>query len=149
MIRNPAAQSPRNGQPRPLHPRVGHLLLGAVLAALPVAAVAQETRTFTHPDAEVRLTLPPELSAEDRAMLEIIAATPEVLTSMLENAAGHAAIALAPGEGMMQDGAPPASATALGGLPDAATAQSEALGLCEAARRAGPACVVVLELAPR
>ena len=148
MNRIPAAPAaPLRARDRTATPR--GLLLGVVLAALPAIAGAQQSQTFTHPNAEVRLTLPPELSAEDRSMLEIIATTPEVLATMLDSAAGYAAIALAPAEGMIRDGVPPASATALGGLPDAATARSEALRMCDAARSGGPACVVVLELAPR
>lgn len=146
MIRIPAPSGPRV---RSLPRGLGALALGAALGALAWGAAAQQTQTFTHDSAEVRLTLPDALSAEDRSMLEIIAATPDVLATMLDTAAGHAAIALAPGEGMIQDGVPPASATALGGLPNAESARREALQRCEEARRGGPACVVVLEVAPR
>ena len=133
----------------PAAPRRLTLLLAASLAALPALVAAQQTQTFTHDAAEVRLTLPDTLSEEDRSLLEIIAATPDVLATMLDTAAGHAAIALAPAEGMIRDGVPPESATALGGLPNADAARREALRMCEAARRDGPACVVVLEVAPR
>ncbi|MGY6410726.1 MAG: hypothetical protein ACXIUV_06850 [Alkalilacustris sp.] len=134
-------------QPRALLTMGG--LLGAAMALMPGLAAAQQAQTFTHPQAEVRLILHDTLAQEDRAMLEVIAASPEIVASMLDIASGHAALALAPGEGMMGDGTPPASATALGGLPDAATARAEALRMCEAARRSGPACVVVMEVSPR
>ncbi len=123
------------------------VLGGAMVLAGP--AVAEQVQTFQHSNAEVRLAMPDALSGEDRALLEVIAASPEVLATMLDAAEGHAAIALAPAEGMIRDGVPPASATALGGLPDANTARREALRMCESARSRGPACVVVLEVAPR
>ena len=62
---------------------------------------------------------------------------------------GHAAMAMAPDDGFIRDGAAVKSAVALAGLPDAATAGAEAVKACEALRKGTAACVVVLEIAPK
>lgn len=121
----------------------------AALLATTGGAVAQDVpREVTRGDGlEVTLHRHPGLAAEDRDMLQALAAQPAALAGLL-GASGFAAIALAPAEGMIRDGVPADSATAIGQLPDAATARAAALEGCTAARRSGPACVVVLEVAP-
>ncbi|MBK5926069.1 hypothetical protein [Rhodobaculum claviforme] len=123
------------------------LVLAVALGAGP--ALAADTRTLSHPTAEVTLHLHAFLSPEDRALLEAVAASPEGLAMLLGDSGGHGAIALAPGEGMVRDGVPSASAAAVGALPDAAVARARALEMCDAARSTRPDCAVVLEVAPR
>ena len=122
--------------------------LGLAAALSGPAAVAQ-TRDFRHADADVSLHLHDFLSAEDRALLETVASSPEGLAVLLGEGGGHAAIALAPDEGMVRDGVPSASASAVAQLADAETARTQALRMCNAARSGGADCVVVLEVAPR
>ena len=124
-------------------------VLAGGLAAAPLAAQDSASRVFQHAQAQVTLHLHPGLSDEDRMLLEVLAGSPESLDLLLGQHGGHAAVALAPAEGMVRGGTPTDSASALGGLPDAATARAEALSMCNAARGAGPECVVVLEVAPR
>ncbi|MGY6633308.1 MAG: hypothetical protein ACXIU8_06135 [Alkalilacustris sp.] len=124
-------------------------VLAATLAGGLWTAAAAQVQQFRHDGAEVTLHLHDFLSAEDRALLEVVASTPEGLAVLLGDGGGHAAIALAPADGMMRDGRPSASASAVGQLPDAAAARTRALDTCNAARSGGAACVVVLEVAPR
>lgn len=130
--------------------RAGPVLL-AMLAAGAALAQAVPTQVQRTGGVEVTLHLHGFLSAEERQFLELVAASPEALEVMLggAGAAGHAAMAAAPGEGLLQGGMPAPSAHAVAQLPDAAAARAEALRGCEAARGSGPACVVVLEAAPR
>ncbi len=89
------------------------------------------------------------LDAEERAFLEVITSAPEALEVLLGGAPdGHAAMAVAPGEGLIRDGMPVDSAHAVAGLGNAAAARAAAQEGCDAARQSGPACVVVLEVAP-
>lgn len=64
-------------------------------------------------------------------------------------AEGHAALALAPDEGLLRDGQLMASAAAIGGLGSAAAAESAALAACDAARKVNSPCVIVLTVAPK
>lgn len=130
-------------------PLAAPVLAAALAGGLWTAAAAAQVQQFRHDGAEVTLHLHDFLSAEDRALLEVVASTPEGLAVLLGDGGGHAAIALAPAEGMMRDGRPSASASAVGQLPDAAAARTRALDSCNAQRSGGAACVVVLEVAPR
>ena len=121
------------------------LLAGLLAPGATAQAVPVEVSRLG--EAEVTLHLHPGLSPEDRDLLQVIAGSAEALAAMLGEG-GHAALALAPAEGMMRDGVPAASATAIGQLPDAAAARDAALQGCAAARTRGPDCVVVLEVAP-
>jgi hypothetical protein len=120
-------------------------LLGGAGGAAAQGVPTEVTRLGT---SEVTLHLHPALAAEDRDLLRVIAGSADALAAMVGSAGGHAAIALAPAEGLMRDGAPSASAFAIGQLPDAAAARRAALEGCAAARQRGPDCVVVLEIAP-
>lgn len=97
---------------------------------------------------EVTLHLHDFLQPEEVQILRQIAASAEAVLALLGGAGGHGAIAVAPVEGFLRDGQPGASATALGQLSDADTARSAALESCNAARRGGAACVVVMEAGP-
>ncbi len=135
--------------PRTPRLRTAVALLAGVIAAAPALAQGADSRMFRHDGADITLHLHGFLSAEDRGLLEVLAASPDSLDLLLGERGGHAALALAPSEGMVRDGVPSASASAVGALPDADSARREALAMCEAARGSGPACVVVLEVAPR
>lgn len=96
----------------------------------------------------ITLHLHPFLRADEVELLRQIGASADAALALLGGAGGHGAIAVAPAEGFMRDGQPGASATALGQLPDAAAARSAVLDACNAVRRGGAACVVVMEAAP-
>ena len=57
-------------------------------------------------------------------------------------------MAAAPGDGLVRDGGFPLSVLAIGDLPDAATAAAAALEGCDAKRKGGPDCVIVLAVGP-
>lgn len=149
------AAAPRAGADQPDALRANALPAGLRPAdlrrgdALPAQLLPAGGQVIRHDGAEVTLHLPGFLSEEERSTLQMIAASPEALAAMLGAAgSGHAAIAVAPEEGLIRDGVPSASATAIGELPDAATARAEALRLCDAARATATGCVLVLEVAP-
>jgi hypothetical protein len=120
----------------------------AGLGATGAAAQAVPTEVTRLDGAEVTLYLHSFLSAEDRTLLSVIAGSPDAMAALLGDAGGHAAIAVAPAEGFVRNGVPADSATAIAQLPDAATARREALETCNAMRRQGPDCVLVLEVIP-
>ena len=123
-------------------------VFAATIWAAQATAQAVPTEVTRFADAEVTLYLHPFLTDNDRMLLEIMASNEQTLQAFLGEGGGHAAMALAPAEGLMQGDAPAASATAVGQLPDAETARSRALEECDAARSGGAACVVVIEVAP-
>jgi hypothetical protein len=121
----------------------------ALLLAAAGSASAQQvpTEVTRAGGVEITLHIHPDLAEEDRALLRALSASPDALAALL-GSDGFAAIALAPAEGMARGGVPAESAIAIGQLPDAAAARTAALEGCTTARRSGPACVVVLEMAP-
>jgi len=116
------------------------------------AAQAQSVATEVHRlgGSEIVVHLHGFLSAEERQFLQLLATLPEALELMLggPGGGGHAAMAVAPGEGLLRDAMPAPSAHAVAQLPDAAAARAAARAGCDAARAGGAACVVVLEIAP-
>lgn len=96
----------------------------------------------------VRLYVHPFLAADELATLRLVLTNEQALSLFVPNAKGFAALAAAPGEGVIREGKPVASAIALAELPDAAAAAKAATAACDAARKGGEACVVVLEVAP-
>ncbi len=96
--------------------------------------------------AKITLYLHPFLTEEEVMTLRLVASNKDALKLFVPSDAGFAAIALAPDEGFVRNGQPVASAFAIAGLPDAATAAAAALQGCEAARKTGPACVIVMEI---
>ena len=120
---------------------------GVVLAMLGGAALAAVSTEVTMLNgAKITLYLRPFLTATDLATLRLVATNPEALKLFVPSDKGFAAIALAPAEGFLQDGKPVASAFAIAELPDAATAAAKALEGCDAARKSGRACVIVMEI---
>ena len=121
---------------------------GAAAPSVQAQAVPSEVRQLG--EVEITLHLHGFLDAEARQFLEIIATVPEALEVMTggADASGHAAMAAAPDEGVLQGGVPPESLHAVAQLPDADSARAEALAGCDGVRQGGAACVVVLEVAP-
>lgn len=98
--------------------------------------------------AQVRLYLHPFLTPDELVTLRLVLTNEQALALFVPNASGYAALAAAPGEGVIRDGQPIPSAIALAELPDAAAAAKAATAACDAARKGGEPCVVVLEVAP-
>lgn len=119
----------------------------AVLGALPGLAQSVSVEEARLGASQVRLHLHPFLSPEEAAVLRQVMTNEQALALFVPNARGFAALAAAPGEGVFRDGKPVASAVAIADLPDAAAAALAAREACDKARRSGPACVVVLEVA--
>lgn len=124
-------------------------LPAALIAASPVFAQSVPTEVFTLDAVDVTLHMHAFLTDDEAATLRVVGQSPDALALFLPAGAGFGAIALAPDEGFIRDGQPVDSASAVADLPDATQARDTALMECNAARTGGPACVVVLEIAPR
>ena len=118
---------------------------------LATAAQAQQTmvETYHQDGAEVRVVLHPFLTDEETMTLRLVGQTPEALALFVSEGPGFSAMAVAPEEGLVRDGAPVASAIALSGVESADTARQAATEACDAARSTNTPCAVVLEVAPR
>ncbi|MDP2085445.1 MAG: hypothetical protein Q8K20_09625 [Gemmobacter sp.] len=125
-------------------------VLSATLALMAAPALAQTVATEVQRlgENQVSLHLHPFLTAEEQSALRLVATNEQALALFVTRPGRHAALAVAPEEGFIRSGMPVASATALSDLPDAQAARDAAMQGCEAARKVGPACVVVLEVAP-
>jgi len=125
--------------------------LSAALAA-PMATAQQTVAAEITRAGPVQITIHRHdfLTPQETAVLELIATNADARGLFLGPEGDFAALALAPRDGLLAAGGMDVQPTAqaVAQLPDAATARARALELCEAARRAGPACVVVLEVAP-
>jgi hypothetical protein len=123
----------------------------AVLACLTAPALAQTVKTEESELGASRVTLHLHgfLKKDEMETLRVVATHEEALKLFVTGRKGHAAIAAAPREGFIRNGVPVASAVALSELPDAETARRDVLNACNAARKGGPECVVILEVAPR
>ncbi len=97
---------------------------------------------------KVTVHVQPFLDKTELATLRLVATNKAALKLFVTSTKGYAAIAVAPKEGFIRDGAPAPSAFAMGELPDAANAQAAALKGCDAKRKGGVACVIVLEVGP-
>lgn len=111
------------------------------------AEVASESATLG--DYTITLYLHPFLTEEDLTVLRFVTTSTDALALFLPTASGHAAIAVSPDEGFVKGGAPMPSVVALGGLPDAQTAQTDSLAACQKAAASKTPCVVVLQIAPK
>lgn len=120
----------------------------ALCAALPLSAQPVPRETSTLAGQQITLHVHPFLTAEDLTLLRLVATNEQALAVFITRSGQHAALAVAPAEGFVRGGQPVASAAALSDLPSPETARTAALEVCERARRSGPACVVILEVAP-
>lgn len=89
------------------------------------------------------------LSSEELMTLRLIGQNSDALALFVPEGGGFAALAVAPAEGLVRAGMPVESAIAISGLPSLAAARNEALAECNSLRSGGPACEIVLEVAPR
>lgn len=130
--------------------RVGWALAGALSGGM---AFAQDVpvEVSVLDASQVTLHLFPFLKDEELSTLRLVATNRDALSVFLpsKDATHFAALALAPADGFVQDGAPAATATALSDFPDAAAAAKATIEACDAKRDpATPPCVVVLEVGP-
>lgn len=121
------------------------MLAAGAAAAQEVVVPVEVTQSAT---AQVTLKLYPFLTEEEVQFLRIMATNDQALAVLVPAGGGFGAMAVAPKEGFVRKGAPVPSATAVAQFPDAVTAAADALAKCNAARKRGPDCLVVLEVAP-
>lgn len=122
-------------------------IASTVLAAPVLAEVATETSAMG--DFTITLYLHDFLTQDDLTTLRIVAKDKNALAMFVPEGGGFAALAASPDDGFIKDGMPATSASALSGLPDAASAAAQAIAACQAASKAKTPCVVLLEVAPK
>ena len=126
---------------------------GAAMAlglATVAAAEADKTETGELGASSITLHLQPFLTEAELATLRVVMTNPDALAIFVpDSSKGFAALAVSPDDGFLPEGAPAASAQAIGGLPDAAAAAKDALAACDKLRKGEAACVLVLEIAPK
>ncbi|MDO8985329.1 hypothetical protein [Cypionkella sp.] len=114
------------------------------------AAEADKTETGELGASSITLHLQPFLTEAELATLRVVMTNPDALAIFVpDSSKGFAALAVSPDDGFLPEGAPAASAQAIGGLPDAAAAAKDALAACDKLRKGEAACVLVLEIAPK
>ena len=114
------------------------------------AAEAVKTETGALGASSITLHLQPFLTETELATLRVVMTNPDALAIFVpDTSKGFAALAVSPDDGFLPAGAPAASAQAIGGLPDAASAAIDALAACDKLRKGDAACVLVLEIAPK
>ena len=127
--------------------------MGVVAAlGLATAVIAEDVKTEVAElgGSSITLHLHPFLTETELATLRVVMTNPEALALFVPDASkGYAALAVSPEDGFLPAGAPAASAQAIGGLPDQATAAKDALAACDKLRKGAAACVLVLEIAPK
>lgn len=100
---------------------------------------------------QVTLHVYPFLTEEELRTLRLVATNRDALSVFLpsKDKTHFAALALAPDDGFLTDGAPASTAIALGDFPDAAAAAKATIDACDAKRAKDTApCVAVLEVGP-
>lgn len=117
-------------------------------AALSPAAAEVPRETANLGQFSVTLHVHPFLTEGDLGILRMIAASPDALALFMPDTAGYSAMAASPDDGFLQADQPAASVSALGGLPDAATAAQNAIDACQKASKSAASCVLLLEVAP-
>ena len=125
------------------------LSLGLVaVVASGVAAQTVPTEVAKLVGQKITLYVYPFLTESERTTLRLVQHNKQALAVFVPGTQGFAALAVAPNEGFLRDGSPVPSAVALSGLPDAASAAMAVLKGCDAARKGGEPCVIVLEIGP-
>lgn len=124
-------------------------LVAALVLGMTGLARAEEVpvEVSTLAGQQITLHVYPFLTETDLKTLRLVATNKQALQLFITGA-GFSAIAVAPNEGFVPGGAPAPSAVAIGGFADAVTAQKAAVKACDAKRKGGKACVVVLEVGP-
>ena len=128
--------------------RVLTIAMAGILAAGAVQAADVPTETAVLGKSQVTLYLHDFLTDEEKATLRLVLSNEQALAIFVPENKGFAAMAASPDDGFIRGGHPVASAVALAGLPDAATAEAEALKACAAAKTGAAACVIVLKVTP-
>ena len=127
-------------------------ILCLVLVALGSGGIALaqgvETEHSTLEGARVTLHLHPFLDDDEVRTLRLVGSHPQALAHFVRDRQGFTALAVSPRDGFIRNGIPAASAVALAGSPDAESARRAALTACNAGRKGGGDCVVILEVAP-
>lgn len=122
--------------------------IACVLAAGAAFAAGVPMETAVVGKSAVTLYLHDFLTDEEKATLRLVLSNEQALAIFVPENKGFAAMAASPDDGFIRNGKPVASAVALAGLPDAATAETEALKACEAAKTGRAPCVTVLQITP-
>ncbi len=124
----------------------------ALVVGLATACAAEAVKTETGElgGSSITLHLQPFLTEAELATLRVVMTNPDALAIFVpDSSKGFAALAVSPDDGFLPAGAPAASAQAIAGLADQATAAKDALAACDKLRKGETACVLVLEIAPR
>ena len=132
---------------------VKNILWGLTAALMGGMALAQDVPVEVSilDSSQVTLHLYPFLKEDELTTLRLVATNREALSVFLpsKDASHFAALALAPADGFLQDGAPAPTASALSDYPDSQSAATAVLAACDAQRDPSTApCVVVLEVGP-
>ena len=123
------------------------LALGLATAG---AADAVKTEVAELGGFSITLHLQPFLTEVELSTLRVVMTNTDALGLFVpDTSKGYAALAVSPDDGFLPAGTPAASAQAIGGLPDTATAAKDALAACDKLRKGEAACVLVLEIAPK
>lgn len=109
---------------------------------------AVPTETGVNGVSSVTLHVQPFLTEEELTTLRIVLTNEQALALFVPDSTGFAAMAAAPDDGFIRDGAAVKSAVALAGFADADAAATAALAACDGARTGETPCVVVLDIAP-
>jgi hypothetical protein len=127
--------------------------LGLVVGMLAGAAFAKDVpvEVSTLDGAQITLHVQPFLKDDELKVLRTVASNSQALAVFVPGDKSHySAMALAPKDGFLKDGAPADTAVALSDFPDADAAAKAALEACDAKRaKAGKPCVLVLEIGPK
>ena len=133
--------------------RMGFAAVLAAVLALGTAGTAfaqgEPVETADLGTSRITLHVHDFLSGDELTTLRLVMVNPEALALFVPEGGGYAALAMAPDEGFISEGVAVKSAVALAGLPDAATAEAEAVAGCDAQRVSVAPCVLVLEVAPK
>jgi hypothetical protein len=121
--------------------------IASFMVSRAVADVAIETSAIG--DFTITLYLQDFLTKDDLTTLRLVAKDKNALALFVPAGGGFAALAASPEDGFTKDGMPARSASAISGLPDAATAATQAIAACQAVSKAKAPCVVLLEVAPK
>lgn len=124
---------------------VAGLVLALGLAGPALAEVPMETAKLK--GQAITLHVHPFLTEQELQTLRLVMTNRQALALFITSK-GFSAIAVAPEEGFIRDNAPVKSAVAIGDFGSADEAATAALAGCNAARKGGEACVIVLEVGP-
>ena len=125
---------------------VAGLVLGLTLAG-PALAQDVPVETAKLKGQAITLHVYPFLTEQDLTTLRLVMTNKQALDLFITSK-GFSAIAVAPNEGFIVDGAPARSAVAIGDFASREEAAAAALAGCEEKRQGGEACVVILEVGP-